>query len=58
MVEENISLDEWEGLFNQLGQVLAEIVKIAPGADLAMILEDKVCRVNLALTTNSTVLQI
>ena len=35
MVEENVSLEEWEGLFNQLGQVLAEIVKIAPGSDLA-----------------------
>ena len=35
MVEENVSLDEWKGLFNQLGQVLARIVNIAPGADLA-----------------------
>ena len=36
MVEENVSLQEWEELFNQLGQALASIVKIAPGSDLAI----------------------
>ena len=36
MAEENVSLEKWEGLFNQLGQALASIVKIAPGSDLAI----------------------